>query len=240
MKKLTLTAFTLIALAALIPLLPTTRAAEEPAEAAGFKSLFNGHDLTNWDGDPACWSVQDGVITGRTTAEHPIKKNTFLIYKDAKPADFELHASFKISNHNSGIQYRSKDEGDHVVSGYQADIVGDTPDKYTGILYEERGRGILAERGQQVTIDDAGHKTTTPLPNADDIMKAIKKNDWNDYVITAQGNHIVQKINGVTTVDVTDNQSDKAAKEGILALQIHAGPPMTVQFKDIKLKTLEK
>jgi len=210
----------------------------KPDTAASEKQLFNGKDLTGWDGDESVWSVQDGVITGRTTADHPVKKNTFLIYKDAKPGDFELHASFKITNHNSGIQYRSKDLGDHVAAGYQADIVGDTPDRYTGILYEEKGRGILAERGQQVTIDENGKKTVAPLPDAGDVLKAVKKGDWNEYTIIARGNHLIQKINGVTTVDVTDNQTSKSARDGIIALQIHAGAPMMVQFKDIQLKEL--
>ncbi len=243
MKKFLLSILFLILIAALIPRFPLMRArgargADEAADKC--KPLFNGRDLTGWDGDPACWSVQDGVITGRTTAEHPVKKNTFLIWKDGTVRDFELHASFKISNHNSGIQYRSKDEGDHVASGYQADIVGDTPDKYTGILYEERGRGILAERGQKVVIDDRGIKEVTgSVGESADILKAIKKGDWNDYVIIARGSHLVQKINGVVTVDVTDNQTAKAAKEGILALQIHAGAPMRVQFKDITLRELK-
>jgi len=212
------------------------------AEPAGeFVELFNGKDLDGWDGDAQLWAVQDGIITGKTSADRPLKKNSFLIWKKGTVRDFELHASFKLANGNSGIQYRSKDEGDHVVSGYQADMDGAPTDKYTGILYEERGRGILAERGQKVTIDEAGKKEMAGVVGApEEILKSVKKGDWNDYVIIAQGNHLVQKINGVTTVDVTDNQSSKAAREGILALQLHMGAPMTVQFKDIKLKVLQE
>lgn len=224
------------ALAAVL-LIGASLVAREAPEGA--KDLFNGKDLTGWDGDDAVWSVQDGAITGHTTAEKPIKHNTFLIWKGGTVGDFELHLKFKISSHNSGIQYRSKDLGDHVVSGYQADMVGDDPDKYSGILYEERGRGILAERGQKVVIDDAGKKEVAgSVGVTEDILKAIKKGEWNEYTIIAQGNHLVQKINGVTTVDVTDNESAKAAKDGILALQVHMGKPMTVQFKEIKLTEL--
>jgi hypothetical protein len=203
-----------------------------------YKTLFNGKNLDGWDGDPRFWSVKDGAITGQTTAENPTQHNTFLFWKNGKVSDFELHASFKITNHNSGIQYRSADEGDHIASGYQADIDG--ANKYTGILYEERKRGIIATLGQKVVIDEAGKKQVVgSVGEPEEILKAIKKNDWNDYVIIAQGNHLVQKINGVTTVDVTDDEAGKSAREGLIALQIHAGEPMKVQFKDIQLKELK-
>src|SRR5689334_21984360 len=120
-------------------------------------------------------------------------------------------------------------------------MVFSDPDKYTGILYEERGRGILAQRGEKVEIDEAGKKNPVgSLGDSAEIAKAVKKGDWNEYVIVAKGNHITQTINGTQTVDVTDNETAKAAKDGMLALQIHMGPPMTVQFKDIKLKELKQ
>ena len=126
------------------------------AEEEGFKSIFNGKDLSGWEGKPEFWSVRDGAITGETTAENPTKGNTFLIWRDGKVDDFELRLKFRIVNGNSGIQYRSKDLGDFVVGGYQADFeAGKT---YSGILYEERGRGILAERGQKVVIQPDGEK----------------------------------------------------------------------------------
>ena len=211
-----------------------------PDSGGDAKELFNGKDLTGWDGDTEVWSVQDGVITGRTTAEKPVKHNTFLLWKGGMVGDFELHAMFKIAGGNSGIQYRSKDLGDHVVSGYQADIVDGDPDKYSGILYEEKGRGILATRGQKVEIDAEGKKNVVgSLGDSAEIAKAVKKGEWNEYVIVAKGNHITQTINGTQTIDLTDNEAAKAAKEGILALQVHMGPPMTIQFKDIKLTELK-
>ena len=208
-------------------------AAEEQA-----KSLFNGKTLEGWSGNEKFWSVKDGAITGQTTAEKPTKGNTFLIWKGGEVKDFELKLKFKIVGGNSGIQYRSSDLGDFVVGGYQGDI--EAGDKYIGILYEERGRGILAERGQTVVIGADGKKEVVgKTGDPKEIADSVKKEDWNEYVVIAKGNHLVQMINGYTTVDVTDNESSKAKASGILALQLHAGPPMTVQFKDIQLKELK-
>lgn len=212
---------------------------ESPASQA--RQLFDGKTLQGWDGDGAYWSVEDGAITGRTTKDKPLKHNTFLIWKGGTLRDFELRLKYKIANGNSGIQYRSTDDGEHRVSGYQADIVGGENDKYSGILYEENGRGILAQRGQKVVIDESGKTNVVgSVGESDEILKAIKKGDWNEYTITAKGNHLVQKINGVTTVDVVDEQSAKAAREGILALQVHVGDPMMIQFKDIRLTELRE
>ncbi|MCI0535475.1 MAG: DUF1080 domain-containing protein [Verrucomicrobiales bacterium] len=205
----------------------------------GFKNLFNGMDLTGWDGNPKFWSAKDGTITGQTTADNPTKGNTFLIWRDGEVGDFELRLSFKIVGGNSGIQYRSKvtDAANWVVGGYQADFEAGTT--YSGIVYEERGRGILAERGQMVWIQPDGKKRVVgAMGKSEDIQAVIKKEDWNDYVILARGNHLTHIINSRVTADVVDDQSDKAAKSGILALQLHAGPPMTVQFKDIRIKKL--
>jgi hypothetical protein len=214
--------------------------ADSPPPAGEAKELFNGKNLDGWDGDPKLWSVEDGVITGRTTKDNPLKHNNFLIWKGGTLKDFELHVKYKIATGNSGVQYRSTDDGDHRVSGYQADIVGGDNDKYSGILYEENRRGILAQRGQKVVIDKDGKKNVVgSVGESDEIAKAIKKGDWNEYTITAKGNHLVQQINGVTTADVTDEQTAKAAREGILALQMHVGDPMIVQFKDIKLTELK-
>jgi len=213
----------------------------------GFKSLFNGKDLSGWAGRPNHWSVEDGVITGITTKENPAKGNNFLIAKDGDQNlivdDFELRYSYKFTGEwgNSGVQYRSKDRGNFVVNGYQADFeVGTT---YSGILYEEGGRGILCQRGQKVVIkDDNGkHKIEVvgKVGDSKEIQAGINVNGWNDYVVIAKGNHLQQWINGKQTVDVTDEQEAKAAKSGILALQLHAGPAMKVQFKNIRIKSLK-
>ena len=212
----------------------STRAAEEE----GFKSIFNGKDLSGWEGKPQFWSVKDGAITGQTTPQNPTRGNTFLIWRDGKVDDFELRLKFRIVGGNSGIQYRSKEMDDFVVGGYQADFeAGKT---YSGILYEEKGRGILAQRGEKVVIQPDGKKEVAgSVGNSAEIQAAIKPEDWNDYTIIARGNHLVHKINGLTTVDVVDNEAEKRAMSGILAFQVHAGPPMMVQFKDVQLKRLK-
>jgi hypothetical protein len=190
--------------------------------------------------------VKDGVIVGRTSPEKPVSTNTFLIWKGGEPSDFELTLKFKMTpgdakNYvNSGIQFRSKivDPEKFVVAGYQADF--EYGSKYSGILYEEKGRGILAERGQKVRITQG---TTPAKPNievigetgvSDEIQAAIQKEAWNEYHIIVRGNHIQQFINGKLTVEVSD-ETVEAAKSGVLALQLHAGPPMQVEFKDIFL-----
>jgi hypothetical protein len=210
------------------------------------QSLFNGKDLTGWEGNPALWSVKDGAIVGRTTPDQPASANTFLIWKGGEPSDFELTLQFKMTPGdekkyvNSGIQFRSKivDPEKFVVAGYQADF--EYGPKYSGILYEEKGRGILAQRGQKVKITQ-GEEPAKPkievvgeTANSDEIQAAIKKDDWNEYRVVVKGNHIQQFINGKPTVEVTDETAE-AAKSGVIALQLHAGPPMQVEFKDIVL-----
>ena len=230
----------LLGLCILVALVVPAAFAESPQASSQSKNLFDGKTLDGWDGDSDYWSVEDGAITGRTTPQKKLKHNTFLLWKGGKLKDFELRVKYKLASGNSGVQYRSRDDGDHRVSGYQADIVGGANDKYSGILYDENGRGILAQRGQKVVIDDAGKKNVVgSVGESAEIFKAIKQDDWNEYTITAKGNHFVQQINGVTTVDVTDEQTAKAVREGILALQIHVGDPMVVQFKDITLTELK-
>ncbi|MEX1049430.1 MAG: DUF1080 domain-containing protein [Akkermansiaceae bacterium] len=210
------------------------------------KPLFNGKDLAGWEGNTDLWSVKDGAIVGRTTPEQPASTNTFLIWKGGEPADFELTLQFKMTpgdakNYvNSGIQFRSKivDPEKFVVAGYQADF--EYGPKYSGILYEEKGRGILAQRGQEVKITQ-GEKPAKPeievmgeTGKSDEIQAAINKDGWNEYRVVAKGNHIQQFINGKLTVDVTDETAE-AAKSGVIAFQLHTGPPMQVEFKDIVL-----
>ena len=211
----------------------------EAKRDAGSEMLFNGKDLTGWSGLPDHWTVEDGAITGYTTAENPLKNNTFLVWTGGKVDNFELRLRYRIYHGNSGIQYRSTliDPAKMIVGGYQADFEAGTT--YSGILYEERGRGILAERGQRTQVVDAGtgHKVITlgRMAESAALQANILSEDWNDYLIIADGNHVQHFINGRCTADVVDD-SAKAPKSGILALQIHVGPPMKVQFQDIKLK----
>lgn len=212
------------------------------AGAAGAKEpqeLFNGTDLTGWDADPAVWSVKDGAITGQTKAESPLKNNEFLIWKGGDVKDFRLTLQYKIQGGNSGIQYRSKvlDPTKWIVAGYQADI--DSGPTYSGILYEERERGILAKRGEKVTIDRDGTKTSETIGDAAELQKAIHTDDWNDYVIEVRGARMKHTINGKLMSETIDRDQKERDKSGVLALQVHAGPPMTIQFRNIRLETLE-
>jgi Domain of Unknown Function (DUF1080) len=202
------------------------------------QSLFDGKTLDNWKGIEKFWSVKDGAITGQTTKENPTDGNTFLVWQGGKVANFELSLKYRIVEGNSGIQYRSEDVGNFTVKGYQADI--DYTNNFIGILYGERtDRGIIGPRGKKIKID-AENKTHDLGASCDEkeFMASIKKDGWNEYTIIADGNHLVHKINGFATVDVTDEHK-AAVSEGILALQLHAGPPMLVQFKDITLKKLK-
>ena len=206
-------------------------------EEEGFRAIFDGKTLDGWDGNPKFWSVEEGTIVGQTTKENPTKGNTFLIWRGGKPADFELKAEFRMPNPgfaNSGIQIRSWETTEKWrVCGYQPDM--DSGNTYTGICYGEGFRGILAGRGENVVIGPKGKKTVTKFAEAAELGKAIKKQDWNEYHIIAQGNHITQKINGQLMCELTDEDT-VARKDGIIAFQIHAGPPMKVQFRNIRLK----
>lgn len=216
-----------------------------PNAGDGWLSLFNGKDLSGWTGHQDLWSVQDGAITGQTRAEPKLTHNTFLVYEGKDFGDFELELSYRIVGGNSGIQYRSRvlSEGEFgpIVGGYQADLeAGRT---YSGILYEERGRGILAQRGQKTIVREGTDGKTAvevvgSVGDSDAIQSAIKDEDWNRYRIVARGNHLQHFVNGLQTVDVLDEQAAAAASSGVLALQVHVGPPMTVQFKDIRIRPL--
>jgi len=203
---------------------------------AGFVQLFDGKTLTGWDGNPKFWSVVDGAIVGRTTPENPTRGNTFLIWRQGLLCDFELRLSWKIEGGNSGIQYRSRDYGSWVAGGYQADI--DASNRYTGILYEERGRGIMVNRGEKVERGPEGSVVVDKISNNAAVAEAVNRDGWNDYVITARGNTLTQTLNGIPTMMLIDNEEAKAADCGVLALQLHAGPPMTVRFRSIRLKRL--
>ncbi|MGB6045037.1 MAG: family 16 glycoside hydrolase, partial [Pirellulales bacterium] len=205
--------------------------------AAEEQSLFNGKDLSGWRGDPAVWTVEGDAILGSTTKANPVKHNTFLIYE--KPfADFELTLKYKIIGGNSGVQYRSKviDEAKFIVGGYQADFEAGTT--YSGILYEERGRGILAQRGQQVVIQANGQRKAQQVADTNALQQKIRHEDWNDYRVVASGERLQHYINGQLTADVTDKQPGKRAASGVIAFQVHAGPPMKVYFKDIVAKPI--
>jgi len=212
------------------------------AQDDGWQTLFDGKSLEKWDGNPDFWRVEDGTITGQTTPENPTKGNTFIIWRGGEVGEFELKLEYRIVGGNSGIQYRSFEVPDAkwVVGGYQADFeAGET---YSGILYGERFRGILANRGLKTELvrNDGKFevKTVEKLGDSAEIQKQIKKEDWNEYHVTANDFHFTHRINGVVTSECTDNDKDERRATGILALQLHAGPPMKVQFRNIRIRPL--
>ena len=211
---------------------------------AGFQSIFDGKSLKGWDGDPSFWRAENGVIVGQSTEQNPIKQNTFLIWRGGEPADFELKVEFRVDATNSGVQFRSvqlppgPDIGKWVMKGYQADI--DFANEFTGQIYEERGRGFLAMRGQAVYVPDGGRpKVIGNLQKSPDELKAIiKVNDWNQVHLIARGNTIIQILNGAVTSIVVDDDSKNRALGGLLGFQLHVGPPMKAEFRNIWLKRL--
>jgi type 1 glutamine amidotransferase len=188
------------------------QAIAQVTDADGFRPIFNGVDLTGWEGDTSHWLVEGGMVVGKSPG---IKHNDFL-NTTRTYGDFELRLDFHMldGKGNSGIQFRSRKIPQHV-SGYQADI----GENYWGCLYDEARRNKVL-----VPADDA-------------LKKVLKKDGWNRYVIRVAGDHVVLKINGVTTVDYREPDAE-IAREGIISLQIHSGPPMEIRFKDIRIKEL--
>lgn len=215
---------------------------DEKAEAGGFVSLFDGSTLNGWHGLEGYWSVKDGAITGAETKQN--SKQTFLIC-DKPFSNFELHYQYKYNtpDGNSGVQFRSKviNEQTSRVGGYQADNDGHRG--YDGSIYDEAGvaggRGTMSNRGEHTVWDESNQRHSTPLRQSNQrLQQAIKQGDWNDVVLVADGHHITYAINGQLMTDLTDD-SPKALKDGVLALQLHQGFTMEVQYKDIKIKVLK-
>jgi hypothetical protein len=190
--------------------------ADPPKKLSGeFKPLFDGKTLTGWKGRKSLWSVQDGAIVGQTSAAAALKHNDFL-YTEKEYENFELTLSYKLVNHNSGVQIRSQVRDDFIITGYQADIA---EKRYTGILYDEGRRGIIAKVKPEV------------------VSKFIKPKEWNDYRIVCQGKEIKFWINGQPTISYTEKKASIPSK-GVIAFQLHKGPPMKVLFKNIQIKEL--
>lgn len=217
-------------------------------DRAGFESIFDG-SLKNWEGDTAFWKAEDGTIVGQTTAENALKENTFLIWRGGEPADFELKLEVRMSSTNSGIQVRSQHvppggegrgavRGRFVLKGYQADI--DFDNRYTGMIYEERGRGIVMARGQVVALgSDGSRKVIAHLErNPEDLKSHIKPGDWNHIHIIARGNTLMNIVNGQLMGVLVDDDEKARATKGLIGLQLHTGAPMKIEFRNIYLKKL--
>jgi hypothetical protein len=200
-------------------------------------ALFNGRDLTGWEGAPGWWLVEDGALTAESTADKPCKKANYLVWTEGQPGDFQLDADFKLSGKgNSGIHIRSERRPDFDMFGYQADITGDG--KLIGFIYHHR-RGLVAERGEKVTLATDGQRQATRVADAAELLKHYKAGDWNHYRILCRGPEITVWLNGVKMCDITDQDPATAAKRGFIGLQMHPGPPMKVQFRNLHLTPLE-
>jgi hypothetical protein len=210
-----------------------------PLEESGFQSIFDGNSLAGWDGDPQFWKVENGAIVGQTAKDKQPKQNTFLIWRGGSPADFELKLQFRLTGFNSGIQFRSIELPDikWAMKGYQADMDGEQ--QYTGQIYEERGRGFVAMRGQIAYIPD-GKKPGVlgSLGDANELKNVIKSEDWNNLDILARGNTIVQLINGRVTSMLIDDDTANRRMDGLIGIQIHVGPPMKIEARNIRIKKL--
>ncbi|MEI6655110.1 MAG: DUF1080 domain-containing protein [Verrucomicrobiota bacterium] len=200
-------------------------------------SLFNGKDLSGWDGAPGWWTVEDGALTAQSTPEKPCKVCNYLTWQGGKPADFELTCDFKLSAAaNSGVQIRSETRPNWDTYGYQADMTGDGG--LVGYVYHHK-RGLIAARGENVTIAADGKKEVRKIGDAAELLKNFKPGEWNQYGIICIGSNITLSVNGVVMCQITDNDATTAARNGIIALQMHPGPPMKVQFKNLILKELK-
>ena len=218
-----------------------------PPEPGDMKALFNGKDLTGWDGDPRLWGVKDGVLRGETTKENAARGNTFIIWKDGKVSDFDLRLSFRMNAaNNSGIQYRSKHITDDsarnkwVVRGYQHEIRNEVDfPNVSGFIYDEGGkRGRICMVGERAIWEDGKPKVLDTFMTPEEFKELFRLDQWNDVVIIAKGNNIKHYLNGKLILDFTDDPS-LALTDGVLALQLHAGAPMWAEYKDIRIKTLE-
>ena len=234
----------------------TCLAQPKKPDKEGYVAIFDGKTLNGWDGDPNYWRVEDGCLTGEITPDKLLKSNSFIIWKGGEPADFELKGEFKIAEAgNSGINYRSDQLTDvpFALRGYQADIDG--KNRYTGQNYEERKRTTLAYRGQKTTIPAysgentpeavranvkgnawSGLTVTGSLGSSDSLKTFIKSEDWNTFHLVIKGNHLQHYINDVLMSDVTDNDTVNGKSKGLLGVQVHVGPPMKVQYRNLRIK----
>ena len=226
-------------LLSLAMLISTTGQTLVSAASEDYRVLFDGKTLEGWDGDPRFWRVEDGSIVGETTDTLRTPKNTFLIWEGREVGDFELLVDFKLRNHNSGIQYRSFRLPDEPwrVGGYQADIAEDP--RWMGAAWGERYKKLLAGRGEKCVVGEtpADRRVVAQVGDAEAILREIDMDGWNTYHIIARGNQCIQKINGIITAEFSESAADRL-KRGLIALQLHSGPPMEVRFKNIRLREL--
>jgi 3-keto-disaccharide hydrolase len=210
---------------------------------AGFEAIFDGKTLEGWKGqDMNFWGVEGGAITGTITPEHAPKMNQYLVWQNGSLDDFELKLKFRLTGSkkpgtNGGFQFRSRLMPDGDVAGYQVD--NEFGRDWKVRLYDEHGRHTLAYQGKRTEVSAEGKFHTSELP-VDPEANKFNLDEWHEYHLIARGPHLLLKVNGRTVAEVIDNDPKQQDLSGVLALQLHTGPPMKAQFKDILLRKLEQ
>ena len=210
-----------------------TAADELPARV----EMFNGKDLSGWDGAPGWWTVEDGALTAESTPEKKCVKPNYLVWTGGQPADFQLDCEFMLSaGGNSGIQIRSERRPNHDMFGYQADMTGDG--KLMGFIYHHQ-YGLVAERGTRVTITAEGKRQAEAVEDPKALLAHYKPGEWNQYRVRCEGPKIRVWLNGTLMCDIVDQSAKTAATKGFIGLQMHPGPPMKVRFRHLFLTPLK-
>jgi hypothetical protein len=218
---------------------PTPVEGDEP----GFIPIFDGQTLKGWEGDPTHWRVEGGALVGEITPATVVKSNTFIIWRGGRPKDFELKLEYRITPAgNSGINYRSASVPDPVtpanafaLRGYQFDIDG--PRRYVGNNYEEKGRLFLAVRGQMTRVVGGRPPVVVASLGEDAQLAALATGDWNTVHLSIRGNTLMHLLNGrLMSVTIDDDAANRPA-DGLIGMQVHVGPPMKVEYRNIRLKT---
>ncbi len=204
----------------------------------GYTSLFNGKDLTGWEGPPDAWWVEAGALTWENTAEDPLDSWPNLIWRGGEPGDFDLFVDFRVSDKaNTGVNFRGEERDNWVIKSYQADITGNG--NLTGTIWMNNPHRPRVKRGQHATFDETGEHSVEEFGDPEELLKkAFRPGEWNTIRVVCEGPEMTYYLNGVLISKLTD-KSPKATNEGKIALQMHQGPPMKVQFKNIYLKEME-
>lgn|SRR5690606_5751097 len=234
---------------------PSSNTSDAAQSEEGFTPMFQNESLAGWVGDTTYWRMDGDILIGEITPEQSLTDNTFLIWEGKEMSDFILKSDFKITAEgNSGINYRSEqlNEPRFAMKGYQADIDGQH--RYTGQNYEERNRTTLAYRGQRTEIKDSSPESPgksegnawTNLEVVDSVASEselndiIKPNEWNEIKIVAEGNKLSHYINGLLVSETNDKDTEHRKDSGLIGVQVHVGPPMKVEYRNMRIKTLNQ
>lgn len=243
---------TTVCIAAALCLFGSTSATRAQEASQEGNPLFNGTDLDGWDGDPRFWRVENGELIGETSESNKAEKNTFLIYRGGEFGDFDLKFKYQVSGYNSGVQYRSKEVGKWSIGGYQADFEaqhhrsdGGPVDRFSGMFFDEQGRMFMGQRGQAVIVRSNSDNPKKPhievvgsVGDPEQLEKEISRDDWNEMRVIARGFTFVHIINGQVMSMGLDEDTANRQASGLIAIQLHSGPPMQIRLKDITIREL--